>query len=112
MERRASGNSLATPWGRLGGARNCLLIALTDSELYVIPQFPFNLMFLPEIYGLEAHIPFNQIHTCTPIDRWYGNSVQIDFVRANGSDGSLNLRLRKRKESLYVLDKLLPWPSN
>ena len=112
VERHASGNSLDTLWGRLGGARNCLLVAITDTKVYVTPQFPFNLMILPEIYRLEDHIPFKEIRSCTPVDRWYGKSLRLDFSRANGTDGSLSLRLRKRKEFLDVLDTLLPWPSN
>ena len=112
VERRASGNSLDTLWGRLGGARNCLLVALTDSEMYVTPQFPFNLMFLPEIYGLEDHISFDRIRSCAPIDRWYGKTLRVEFTRSNGSDGGFSLRLRKREEFLKTLDTLLPWPSN
>jgi hypothetical protein len=57
----ASGRSLATLWGRFGGARNCLMIAVTPQELIVAPRFPFNLMFLPEIYGLEARVSLSQV---------------------------------------------------
>jgi hypothetical protein len=112
LERGASGGCLDTPWERLGGARNCLLVALTDSELYITPQFPFNLMFLPEIYGVEEHIPLNRIRSFTSIDRWYGKSIRVDFTRANGSDGTFSLRLRKQREFLDVLETLVQWPSN
>ncbi len=38
-------------------ASNCLLVAVTQKALSVVPKFPFNLMFLPEVYGLERTIP-------------------------------------------------------
>jgi len=112
VERHASGSCLDTLWGRLGGARNCLLVTLTPAELYVTPQFPFNLMFLPEIYGLEARVPYGRIRNCTPIDKWYGKSVRIEFTRSSGADSTFSLILRKRKEFLTTIDTLLPWPSN
>ena len=108
FERRASGNCLDTIWGRLGGARNCLLVSLTDEELYITPQFPFNLMFLPEIYGLEERVPLGRLRACVSIDRWYGNSLRLEFSRENGADGRFSLRLRNRDEFVAVLAKLVP----
>lgn len=112
VERWASGNCLDTLWGRLWGARNCLLVTLSDTELYVSPQFPFNLMFLPEIYGLEDRIPYDRVRGCEQIDRWYGKSVRLEFVRSNGSDSTFNLILRKRQEFLSTLGTLHPWHSD
>ena len=43
LERGASG----------GNARNCLVVAVSAGRLIVRPFFPFNLLFLPEVYGLE-----------------------------------------------------------
>jgi hypothetical protein len=51
-----SGSSHRNLLTRLGGARNCLWITVTDEEILVGLHFPFNLMFLPEIYGLEYRI--------------------------------------------------------
>ena len=68
-------------------------------------------LFLPEIYGLENHIPFHQIRRCAEIKRWYGNSLRGDFSRTNSADGALSPRLRKQPEFLKVLDTLLAWPS-
>ena len=53
----ASGHSNTNIFTKLGGARNCLLVAVTPDALIIQPRFPFNLMFLPEIYGLEYRIP-------------------------------------------------------
>jgi hypothetical protein len=52
-----SGRSLTGLLGRLGGARNCLLIYVADGELTITPLFPFTLMFLPEVYSLQMQAP-------------------------------------------------------
>src|SRR5688500_18299687 len=48
-----SGRSLRNVVTRLGGASGCLWVTVTRDELLVGSHFPFTLMFLPEIYGLE-----------------------------------------------------------
>ena len=48
-ERWISGQSRKNLLTRLGGARNCLWVAVTENELRVGPLFPFNMIFLPEI---------------------------------------------------------------
>lgn len=53
-----SGRSLSNWLGRVfGGARNCLLVYVADGAVTIVPQCPFNLMFLPEVYGLEGRVP-------------------------------------------------------
>src|SRR4029453_18668639 len=52
-ERWVSGSSQKNLLTKLGGASNCLSVTLSGSALVVRPMFPFNLMFLPEIYDLE-----------------------------------------------------------
>jgi hypothetical protein len=56
-ETRLSGRSLRNWVTRIGGASNCLLVYVSDSALTIVPMFPFNLMFLPEVYGLETTVP-------------------------------------------------------
>lgn len=56
LETWRSGHSLRSLITRLGGARNCLWVAVDEETLRVAPHFPFNLMFLPEIYGLEYNV--------------------------------------------------------
>ena len=60
-EGQASGWNDGSWVGRLGGANRCLMVSVTDRELVVTPFFPFNLMFLPEIYGLEFRVPLTSI---------------------------------------------------
>jgi len=52
-----SGRSLKNVLTRFGGARNCLLVYVAEQTLTVVPIFPFNLMFVPELLGLEMTVP-------------------------------------------------------
>ncbi len=44
-----------------GGARNCLWFSILKDEIIICPHFPFNLLFLPEIWGCEHHIKGKEI---------------------------------------------------
>jgi hypothetical protein len=56
-----SGRSLKNFLTSIGGARNCLLVYVSQGTLTIVPMFPFNLMFLPEIYGLEITAPVGAV---------------------------------------------------
>jgi hypothetical protein len=56
IEGTASGHSNRTWLTKLGGAHRCLVVAVTGTRLIIRPRFPCNLMFLPEVYGLEHDI--------------------------------------------------------
>lgn len=56
FESNASGHSNRNRLTKLGGARNCLSVAVTKDAVVIQPRFPFNLMFLPEIYDFEYTI--------------------------------------------------------
>ncbi len=45
----------------LAGASNCLVVAVAQGRFIVRPWFPFNLLFLPEIYGLECDVPLDWV---------------------------------------------------
>ncbi len=86
LDKRASGR-----W-----ASNCLLVAVTDKELCVVPKFPFNLMFLPEIYGLERTIPIRSIREVRRLRSFgLGNNVAVDY-------GEAELRLKVRNPQAFV----------
>ncbi len=55
------GRSLANVLTRLGGARNGLLVFVADRALTITRVFPFNLMFLAEVYGLEVVAPLAEV---------------------------------------------------
>jgi hypothetical protein len=44
-----------------GAARNCLVVAIASGRLIIRPFFPFNLLFLPEIYRLEIDVPVENV---------------------------------------------------
>jgi hypothetical protein len=62
-----SGSSQKNFLTQLGGAKNCLLVYVADGTLTITPVFPFNLMFLAEIYGLDVNAPVSQVQV-TPLD--------------------------------------------
>ena len=77
-------------------ARNCLLVAVTDKALSVVPKFPFNLMFLPEIYGLERTIPLRNIRDVRRLrGLGLGNNVAVDY-------GETELRLKVRNPQAFI----------
>jgi len=90
VERAASGVNDSHWLGRIGHANRCLIVAVTGHELVVTPFFPFNLMFLPEIYGLEIRIPVSRIRR---VGEWSG--ILRDFIVVEFDDGrSFRLVLR------------------
>jgi len=93
VETRASGRSLRKIISRIGGARNCLMVAVTTSKLVICPQFPFTLMFLPEIYGLEIDVPRSRIKDVRIEKGFFSRRVVVDYLSAHGASRSFELRL-------------------
>ncbi len=90
-ERAASGWNDGSVLGRLGGANNCLLVVVTDRALIVSPFFPFNLMFLPELLGLELSVPLSNIRRVEVRRRLLRSSLIVET-----SDGRrIGLHLRE-----------------
>jgi len=93
-ERAASGRSLKNFLTFIGGASSCLMVAVTDDELIVTPFFPFNLMFLPEIYGLEVRVPRSNVHIANPTAGLFGGKVVLSIDGEYPHEFSLRLRNR------------------
>jgi hypothetical protein len=66
VEKGCSGNSQRNVLTQLGGASNCLLVYVADQKIHVVPQFPFNLLFLPEIWGLETTADVSKVSVSAP----------------------------------------------
>ena len=92
-ERNASGRSLRTWWTRLGGANNCLVVSVTHSMLLIRPFFPFNLMFLPEIFDLEHSIDLTEITNAAKHPGLFRQKVLVEFQQGSRG-GSFELKLR------------------
>jgi hypothetical protein len=83
-------NAVYSERGASGGmASNCLIVAVTPEALMVTPRFPFNLMFLPEMYGMEHNISRSAITGVSAIASW-GSNVTIS--RRDGDDLKLKVR--------------------
>jgi hypothetical protein len=60
-EKWTSGRSLKTFLSRIGGAKNVICVQVSKSELSIQPHFPFTLLFLPEVYGLEYRVALSSV---------------------------------------------------
>jgi hypothetical protein len=102
----ASGHSNTNIFTKLGGAHNCLLVAVTPDALIIQPRFPFNLMFLPEIYGLEYRIPGLNIRAVEKKGRIFGKGVEIQFIDGGGGEKSVRLYLKRTDDFLAAIGKI------
>jgi hypothetical protein len=93
-EKWASGRSLDTWWSKLGGARNCLFVAVDRDKLVIQPHFPFTLGFLAEIYGLEQQIPLNRILKLSKKRSYFQNVLALEYSDELGLPREFELILR------------------
>jgi hypothetical protein len=89
-----SGRSLNNMLTRIGGARNCLMVYVQGNELVVTPKFPFTLMFLPEVFGLDVRVPIVSITAVERMSSLIGRSLRITFAE----DGPPPIELKLRDE--------------
>lgn len=87
----------------IGGARNCLMVAVTQESFVVRPRFPFNLLFLPEVYNLEYEVPRKSICSVKLHDGFFNKSVRIELEPRPGERRSLQLWLKNRDKFLQAL---------
>ena len=100
-ENWCSGRSLRNTLTRIGGARNCLMVYVRGNELAVTPKFPFTLLFLPEVFGLDVRVPVTSI---TAVERApVGGGLRIAF--AEGGPPPMELKLRDESGLLRHLGK-------
>ena len=98
LEKWTSGRSLRSLITKVGGARNCLLVAVTRDALFIQPHFPFTLLFLPEVYGLEVAVPRRAIRTVNAATDAFGKKVIVTFSNRAGALEQVELRLRAPDE--------------
>ena len=103
FEATGSGNSNRNLLTKLGGASNCLHVAVTKDSLIVRPMFPFNLMFLPEIYGFEYDIPRKSIRSVVEKKAFLGRITTLEFSTPDGEQHSIDLRLCNTDQFLQAL---------
>jgi hypothetical protein len=100
FERYGSGRSNSSMFTKLGSASNCLSVAITDHALIVQPIFPFNLLFLPELSGLEYNIPRSAIRDVTENKTLLGRTVTVEFTTPELGERSITLRLHNTDQFL------------
>lgn len=91
-EGMASGSSHKNWWTRLGGARNCLRVTVTDTEVWIRSFFPFSL--LAGDFDLEHRIPLSSISSAELSNSAFRRFVLLDFNFADGSNRRIQLFLR------------------
>ena len=77
------------------------MVWVTQSELAVTPFFPLNLMFLPEVYGLELTVPRSAIRIKNPAAGFFGRGVLFSVDGPDGYD--MILYLRRKQEFLTAI---------
>jgi hypothetical protein len=75
----------------MGGAQNCLLVYVADGMLTVVPVFPFNLMFLPEIFGLELTVPTALVGV-EQVEGLFGKRLRISTDSPTREEFELSVR--------------------
>lgn len=91
-----SGRSLRNRLTRIGGAHNCLLVHVSDEQLVVTPRFPLNLVFLPELFGLEIRVSTASIASVEPAQRLWSRMLRVSFHSADLAPIELKLHDERR----------------
>lgn len=94
-------------WRRFGGARNCLVVAVTADRLVIRPWFPFTLMFFPELLALEYDIPLDDILSVTEHKWVFKRAFRLRF-RNGARRGDVTILLRQSDSFLRLLRELRP----
>lgn len=101
-ERGASGCSHKTIFTRMGGARNCLQVTVTDKEVWIRPSLPFNLFAQKQ--DLEHRFSRASITSVKPIRSLFTDTLLLEYRDERGQTHKLSLILRKPDEFLRALD--------
>lgn len=96
LEDRCSGRSLRNRLTRIGGAHNCLLVHVSDGQLVVTPRFPMNLMFLPELFGLDIRVSTASISSVEVTKRLWSRMLRISFHSVDLAPIELKLHDERR----------------
>jgi len=108
VENAASGHSNRTWYTKLGGASRCLVVAVDRGRLIVRPQFPFNLMFLPQVYRLEHELPVDRVSSVVFKQGRFRNRMDVQFRDTDGADERLTLYLDRPDDFLNALKRHSP----
>lgn len=99
-----NGAIYADKWASGRWASNCLIVSVTDKAVSVGPKFPFNMGFLPEIYGLERTIPMTSVREVKRL-RSFGLFNNVAVVYDDGVQRELRLKVRKPQAFLDAVGR-------
>ena len=105
VERWRSGRSMNGFFSRLGGANRVLMVAISRDLLVIRPQFPFTLMFLPEIYGLEIEARLRDVVEARVEKTLFLSWVFVTVRDETGAVRRLKLQLRDPAGFLAALER-------
>ena len=94
LERAVSGHSNDNILRQLGGARSCLVVGIVEDRFVVRPFFPFNLLFLPEIYGLEHDLKISKITGAQVGKFLFWKKLVVTFLDGARGTRSMTLYLK------------------
>lgn len=90
----------------VGGASNCLLVAITPDELWVTPQFPFNLFIPYGWLGLDHRVRASGIVEAGVTRGLLTREVRLLLQDGKGGRRKLNLLLRSPEAFLEAVRRL------
>ena len=103
LEGAASGHSNDNFFRQMGNARNCLVVGVVADRLIVRPFFPFNLMFLPEIWALEHEIRVRDVVRVELDELFWRKRLVVTFRDERAEARSLTLYLRAPEQLAALL---------
>lgn len=89
-------------------ASNCLMVWVTNRSVHLVPQFPFNLMFLPEIYRLEKEVPISRVSKVEISNSWFGNNLIVTYDE--GGPRKLRVRVRAPQAAKEAIERAKQMP--
>jgi hypothetical protein len=101
-ERGVSGCSYKTIFTRLGGARNCLHVTVTDTEVWIRTFFPLSV--LAQQADLEHRIPRASITSAESKQLPFARRVLLDHRDDHGQVHRFSLVLKKPDDFLRALN--------
>jgi hypothetical protein len=87
-DRRAS----AEARGWIGGASNCLLVVVTDAELWIAPIFPLNLVLPYGMFGLDHRVPRRRVVRAERVKTLFGEAIALELPGAGRRNPELRIR--------------------
>jgi hypothetical protein len=101
-----SGRSNRSLLAKLGGANNCLWVAVTHEGLWICPHFPFSLMAFTKRFGLEHKVPASDIQWVARSDGGLSRMTRICITNEAGNEEILEINLRRYEDFMAAIAKI------